>query len=102
MKLVTATTVGGLVFVIAKVLFGVPEATVERLSAVMIRVTVQGRRYIVTRLGGGVYNVTQIDNLAALTFNQSGPVAEIGDAKTLDRLKSDIQHFPPSLFSEPA
>ena len=74
-------------------------ATVEELSDVMKRVTVGSRSYLVTRLGGGVYNVTTTDAKASISFGQQGISSELGDSKSLSQLKEDLYRFPKDLFT---
>jgi hypothetical protein len=71
---------------------------VESLSPVMKRVTVGPRSYLVSRLGGGVYNVTTTDTRASLSFGQAGIHSELGDANALAAMRADVQRFPKDLF----
>lgn len=69
--------------------------SVENLSAVMKRVTVGNRSYLVTRLGGGAYSVVNDKTLAQLSFNQSGELESTGDTT---QLRADMMRFPKGLF----
>lgn len=73
--------------------------SVETISSVMKRVTVGPRSYLVTRLGGGVYNVTTTDAKASLSFGQAGIHSELGNANTLNAMRRDVQLFPKNLFT---
>lgn len=73
--------------------------TVESVSDVMKRVTVGPRSYLVTRLGGGVYNVTTTDAKASLSFGQEGIHSEIGDPARRALMRADVQQFPKDLFA---
>ena len=74
-----------------------PRVRVESISDVMKRVFVGERSYVVTRLGGGAYNVTNPATLAHVTFNQQGPIEQIGDVRVLTQ---DMKRFPDSLFKD--
>jgi hypothetical protein len=73
--------------------------SVETISAVMKRVTVGPRSYLVTRLGSGVYNVTTTDAKASLSFGQNGIHSELGNVNTLNIMRRDVQRFPKDLFT---
>lgn len=70
---------------------------VETISSVMKRVFVDGRSYVVTRLGNGTYNVTDTVTLAHVTFDQTKPIESIGDVSQLNK---DMHRFPRDLFKE--
>lgn len=76
--------------------FGRGEVSVETLSDVMKKVTVDGRAYLVTRLGGGLFNVTSTTSPQdSITFDQAGEKAALGNAV---QVRSDMQRFPNDLF----
>lgn len=72
------------------------DVTVENLSDVMKKVTVNGRAYLVTRLGGGLFNVTKVDAPTnSITIDQIGEKFTSGDVA---QMRSDMQRFPNELF----
>lgn len=67
----------------------------------MHKATVDGRRYHVFRLGGGVYRVERKDGdvtSALMVFSQEKPLHVEGDPELVEQLKADIYKFPPDLF----
>lgn len=75
---------------------------VTDLSDRIKRVLVDGRGYLVFRLGDGEYNVMAMGNPAVrLTFGQTGGPTEIGDGPALAQLKADMKRFPKNLFAVP-
>ncbi len=77
------------------------DVTVEKMSDVMRKVIVDGRAYLVTRLGGGLFNVTKIDSpLVSVTIDQVGEKAQSdgGKPEALEQLRSDMKRFPNELF----
>lgn len=73
--------------------------TVEVLSEGSRRVQLEGRSYLVVRLGSGKYSVAfEGAPLAALTFGQEGAPFRVGDARQLEQLERDMKRFPSDLF----
>lgn len=78
------------------------DVKVEPLGDRMRRITVDGRSYLVIRLGSGDYSVVSVANPAVrLNLGQEGPPLAIGDEASIAQLKADMARFPPSLFDKP-
>jgi hypothetical protein len=101
--LATVAAFGGVLYALARASSSSSSSSVEvtSLSDRVKRVTVEGRAYLVFRLGSGDYNVMRVDNPAVrITFGQDGAApTEAGDAITLAQLKADAQRFPSGLFT---
>lgn len=77
------------------------KATVEELGPLAKKVNVEGREYLVLRLGNGHYTVTAVDQpLTTVTFtpNVEGIAHQTGSSTRLEQLKKDLPQFPEDLF----
>lgn len=72
--------------------------------------TVEGRRYIAYKLGGGHYLVERRDTndpsktIATLELTTEDPpqvIKETGIPWAIDLMRADVYRFPPDLFDEP-
>lgn len=76
--------------------FAKANTSVTAISPLIKQVTVDGRRYLVLNLPGGLYTVTSVANPSVtLTFSQEKIEHEMGEPKQLAQLKADMNRFPP-------
>lgn len=63
-------------------------------------VMTNGRKYLVTRAGLGIYKVELMSDPSVFQLiTQTGPLQEKGDPKKLAQLKADEAQFPANLFT---
>lgn len=69
-------------------------------AVVVKTVITNGRKYLVTRAGLGIYKVQLAsDPTVFQLITQTGPLQERGDPAKLAQLKADEAQFPGNLFS---